>query len=260
LLLSLPGLAGVGDPHQRSVRRLIESAYLAIPPRTTRRSASLARRQRPTSTGGEGHRRMPDPEQRGNIPRPKLGVNARRGEAGAPPRGRGRPPGPPPVAWWPETIHKRRRSPRALSAWGQSAPACGPARVPLPRGSITHVRLADAAQLCVVTAPPVGGRKGRCGPPAAFRPLHAAAKRRRRGGKRRRRVPFPDRTRRPRGRSLGGLPQPHPRRGEDQREDGSGTSQMTPSGGRVISAEKAWLCQGSGSASTPPRLPVSVPP
>ena len=32
----------------------------------------------------------------------------------------------------------------------------------------------------------------------------------------------------------------------------SGTSQIAPSGGNVISAENAWLCHGIGSASTPP--------
>ena len=32
----------------------------------------------------------------------------------------------------------------------------------------------------------------------------------------------------------------------------SGTSQIAPSGGSVISAENAWLCHGIGSASTPP--------
>ena len=40
----------------------------------------------------------------------------------------------------------------------------------------------------------------------------------------------------------------------------SGTSHRTPIGGSVISAEKACWCHGIGSASMPPRLPVSVPP
>jgi hypothetical protein len=40
----------------------------------------------------------------------------------------------------------------------------------------------------------------------------------------------------------------------------SGTSHTTPSGGSVTSAEQGWLCHGTGSAFTPPRLPVSVPP
>ena len=40
----------------------------------------------------------------------------------------------------------------------------------------------------------------------------------------------------------------------------SGTSQTTPSGGSDTAVEHGWLCHGSGSASTPPRLPVSVPP
>ena len=40
----------------------------------------------------------------------------------------------------------------------------------------------------------------------------------------------------------------------------SGTSHTTPSGGSVTSAEHGWPCHGSGSAATPPRLPVSVPP
>ena len=58
---------------------------------------------------------------------------------------------------------------------------------------------------------------------------------------------------------------PRPRlRGQLQRPRvsavSSGTSQIAPSGGSVISAENAWLCHGIGSASTPPRLPVSVPP
>jgi hypothetical protein len=40
----------------------------------------------------------------------------------------------------------------------------------------------------------------------------------------------------------------------------SGTSHRTPIGGSVISAEKPCWCHGIGSASMPPRLPVSVPP
>ena len=40
----------------------------------------------------------------------------------------------------------------------------------------------------------------------------------------------------------------------------SGTSQSAASGGSVISAENGWPCHGIGSASTPPRLPTSVPP
>ena len=40
----------------------------------------------------------------------------------------------------------------------------------------------------------------------------------------------------------------------------SGTSHRTPIGGSVISAEKACWLHGIGSASMPPRLPVSVPP
>jgi putative transposase len=40
----------------------------------------------------------------------------------------------------------------------------------------------------------------------------------------------------------------------------SGTSQTTPSGGRVSSAEKGWSCHGTASDSTPPRLPTSEPP
>ena len=40
----------------------------------------------------------------------------------------------------------------------------------------------------------------------------------------------------------------------------SGTSHRTPIGGSVISAENACWCHGIGSASMPPRLPVSVPP
>ena len=50
---------------------------------------------------------------------------------------------------------------------------------------------------------------------------------------------------------------PRPRlRGQLQRPRGSvvssGTSQIAPSGGSVISAENAWLCHGIGSASMPP--------
>jgi hypothetical protein len=40
----------------------------------------------------------------------------------------------------------------------------------------------------------------------------------------------------------------------------SGTSQITPSGGSVIDAEHGWPCQGTASASTPPRLPTFEPP
>ena len=40
----------------------------------------------------------------------------------------------------------------------------------------------------------------------------------------------------------------------------SGTSQTTPSGGSVTSAENGCSCHGTGSDSTPPRLPTSDPP
>src|SRR5207244_11460988 len=40
----------------------------------------------------------------------------------------------------------------------------------------------------------------------------------------------------------------------------SGTSQTTPSGGSVRSAEKGWSCHGTASASTPPMLPTPEPP
>ncbi len=40
----------------------------------------------------------------------------------------------------------------------------------------------------------------------------------------------------------------------------SGTSQIAASGGSVTSADIGCSCHGTGSASTPPRLPVSDPP
>ena len=40
----------------------------------------------------------------------------------------------------------------------------------------------------------------------------------------------------------------------------SGTSQTAPSGGRVSVAENGCSCQGTASASTPPRLPTPLPP
>src|SRR4051795_2560649 len=40
----------------------------------------------------------------------------------------------------------------------------------------------------------------------------------------------------------------------------SGTSQTAPSGGRVSVAENGCSCHGTGSASTPPRLPTPLPP
>ena len=40
----------------------------------------------------------------------------------------------------------------------------------------------------------------------------------------------------------------------------SGVSQRTPIGGTVIRADAGRPCQGSGSASTPPRLPTPLPP
>ncbi len=40
----------------------------------------------------------------------------------------------------------------------------------------------------------------------------------------------------------------------------SGVSQITPSGGTVITAEAGWPCQGSGMASMAPRLPLPLPP
>src|SRR5829696_1156050 len=48
-----------------------------------------------------------------------------------------------------------------------------------------------------VTAPPVGGRKGRFGPASFVSASARRTARPRRGEKSRRRVPFPDRTRRP---------------------------------------------------------------
>ena len=44
------------------------------------------------------------------------------------------------------------------------------------------------------------------------------------------------------------------------RAQGSGVSQSTPIGGTVIVAEAGRPCQGSGTASTPPRLPRPLPP
>ena len=41
---------------------------------------------------------------------------------------------------------------------------------------------------------------------------------------------------------------------------GSGVSQMTPSGGRVMVAEAGRPCQGSATASMAPRLPTPLPP
>ena len=40
----------------------------------------------------------------------------------------------------------------------------------------------------------------------------------------------------------------------------SGTNHTAPSGGSVTSAENGWSCQGTASASTPPRLPTPEPP
>jgi hypothetical protein len=40
----------------------------------------------------------------------------------------------------------------------------------------------------------------------------------------------------------------------------SGVSQSTPSGGTVITADASRPCHGSSTASTPPRLPVPLPP
>ncbi len=40
----------------------------------------------------------------------------------------------------------------------------------------------------------------------------------------------------------------------------SGTRYTAPSGGSVTSADTGWPCHGTGSGSTPPRLPTSLPP
>jgi hypothetical protein len=48
--------------------------------------------------------------------------------------------------------------------------------------------------------------------------------------------------------------------GAPGRAQSPGVSQRTPMGGTVMVAEAGRPCQGSGTASTPPRLPTPLPP